>query len=46
MIKANITLDSWAGSEEIFQEVTEVVSYLKNETMYKDVGAEIPKGIL
>ena len=46
MIKANITLNSWAGSEEIFQEVTEVVSYLKNETMYKSAGAEIPKGIL
>ena len=46
MMKANITLDSWAGSEEIFQEVGEVVSYLKNETMYKSAGAEIPKGIL
>ena len=46
MMKANITLNSWAGSEEIFQEVTEVVSYLKNETMYKNAGAEIPKGIL
>jgi len=46
MIKANITLNSWAGNDEIFQEVTEVVSYLKNETMYKNAGAEIPKGIL
>lgn len=46
MIKANITLDSWAGSEEIFQEVTEVVSYLKDSTIYKAAGAEIPKGIL
>ena len=46
MIKANITLSSWAGSEEIFQEVIEVVSYLKNETIYKNAGAEIPKGIL
>ena len=46
MIKANITLDSWAGSDEIFQEVTEVVSYLKDSTLYKAAGAEIPKGIL
>ena len=46
MIKANISLNSWAGSEEIFEEVTEVVSYLKNSTLYEAAGAEIPKGIL
>jgi len=44
--KANITLDSFAGSPEIFEECTEVVSYLKNNTIYKAAGAEIPKGIL
>jgi len=42
----NITLSSWAGSPEIFQECTEIVSYLKNGTIYKNAGAEIPKGIL
>jgi cell division protease FtsH len=42
----NITLSSWAGSPEIFQECTEIVSYLKNSTLYKNVGAEIPKGVL
>lgn len=44
--KANITLDSFAGSPEIFRECTEVVTYLKNETIYKQAGAEIPRGIL
>jgi len=44
--KANISLSSFAGSPEIFQECTEVVSYLKNSTLYKNAGAEIPKGIL
>ena len=46
MIKSNITLTSFAGSPEIFEECTEVVSYLKNATLYKNAGAEIPKGIL
>ena len=46
MVKANITLSSFAGSPEIFEECTEVVSYLKNDTIYKLAGAEIPRGIL
>ena len=44
--KANVTLSSFAGSPEIFEECTEVVSYLKNSDIYKQAGAEIPKGIL
>ena len=44
--KANITLSSFAGSPEIFEECTEVVSYLKNGTIYENAGAEIPRGIL
>lgn len=44
--KFNISLDSFAGSEEVMQECTEVVSFLKNATVYKQAGAEIPKGIL
>ena len=44
--KSNITLNSFAGSEEIFEECTEIVSYLRNDTLYKAAGAEIPKGIL
>ena len=46
MIKSNITLSSFAGSPEIFEECTEVVSFLRNATLYKNAGAEIPKGIL
>jgi cell division protease FtsH len=42
----NISLSSFAGSSEIFEECTEVVSYLKNSTCYEKAGAEIPKGIL
>ena len=44
--KRNITLSSFAGSPEIFEECTEVVSYLKNATVYQNAGAEIPRGIL
>lgn len=46
MKKTNITLSSFAGSPEIFEECTEVVSYLKNSTIYENAGAEIPRGIL
>lgn len=43
---SNVTLDSWAGSEEVLLEVSEIVSYLRNNTNYVNVGAKIPKGIL
>ena len=46
MKKSNITLQSFAGSPEIFQECTEIVSYLKNATIYEAAGATIPRGIL
>ena len=46
MQNANISLASFAGSPEIFQECVEVVSYLKNSTIYEEAGAEIPRGIL
>jgi cell division protease FtsH len=46
MQKNNITLASFAGSEEIMRECTEVVSYLKNSTLYEMAGATIPRGIL
>lgn len=45
-LNPNITLSSWAGSPEIFNECTEIVSYLKNSTMYLEAGATVPKGIL
>ena len=46
MQKANISLASFAGSQEIMEECTEIVSYLKNSTLYENAGAEIPRGIL
>ncbi len=42
----NITFADWAGSPEVLEECTEIVSYIRNSTMYKAAGAEIPKGIL
>ena len=44
--KSNISLANWAGSPEIFQECTEIVSYLNDKTLYEAAGAEVPKGIL
>ena len=46
MQKANISLASFAGSPEIMEECSEIVSYLKNSTLYENAGAEIPRGIL
>ena len=42
----NVSLSDWAGSPEVFEECTEIVSYIKNSTVYKNAGADIPKGIL
>lgn len=42
----NVSLSDWAGSPEIFEECIEIVSYIKNSTLYKNAGADIPKGIL
>lgn len=44
--KINITLADWAGSPEILEECSEIVSYMKNADIYRAAGAEIPKGIL
>ena len=45
-VKPNITLNSWAGSPEVIDECKEVISYLENKELYKNIGAEMPKGIL
>jgi len=45
-IKQNVTMSSWVGSPEVFEEVFEVISYLKNENSYKSMNVELPKGIL
>lgn len=42
----NVSLASFAGSPEILEECTEVVSFLKNATNYNVAGAELPRGIL
>jgi len=44
--RENVSLASFAGSPEIFDECVEVVSYLKNATNYEQAGAELPRGIL
>ena len=44
--KENVSLASFAGSPEILEECTEVVSFLKNATNYNVAGAELPRGIL
>ena len=42
----NLSLSSWSGSPEIFNECYEIISYLKDEKIYREAGAELPKGIL
>jgi len=45
-IKPNVSLSSWAGSPEVIEECKEVISYIENKEIYKEIGAEMPKGIL
>ncbi len=42
----NITFSDWAGSTEVLDECIEFVTYLQNSTYYKNVGAQMPRGIL
>ena len=44
--KPNITLSSWAGSPEVLEECTEVITYIENKDKFKQIGAEMPRGIL
>ena len=46
LIKLNISLDNWVGNNEIIEDCREVVSYINNKEKYKEMGLEIPKGIL
>jgi cell division protease FtsH len=39
-------LSDWAGSPEVLEECSEIISYFRNSTLYDAVGAELPKGIL
>jgi len=45
-IKPNVSLSSWAGSPEVIEECKEVISYIENKELYKEIGADMPKGIL
>jgi cell division protease FtsH len=45
-IKPNVSLSSWIGSPEVIEECKEIVSYLEKKDLYKEIGAEMPKGIL
>lgn len=42
----NITLNDWAGSKEVIEECKEIVTFLRDNSDYKKVNAEMPKGIL
>jgi len=42
----NVSLSSWVGSPEAFEECYEVISYVKNASNYEKMGVELPKGIL
>jgi len=43
---SKITFKDVAGSEEAKKDLIEVVDFLKNPKKYRDLGAEIPKGLL
>ena len=45
-VTPNVSLNSWAGSPEVLEECKEVVSYLDNKELFKETGAEMPRGIL
>jgi len=42
----NVTFADWAGSPEVLRECTEIVSFVRNASLYEAVGAEVPRGIL
>ncbi len=44
--KTGITFDSVAGIDDVKEELTEIVDFLKNPKKYTDAGARIPKGVL
>jgi len=46
LFKPNVSLESWAGSPEVIEECREVISYIENKDLFKQIGADMPKGIL
>jgi len=45
-VPTNVTFADWAGSQEVLEECTEFVSYMRNSSYYQKVGATLPRGIL
>jgi cell division protease FtsH len=45
-VKPNVSISSWAGSPEVIEECYELIQYVENKEIYKQIGAEMPKGIL
>jgi cell division protease FtsH len=45
-VKPNVSLDSWVGSPEVIEECKEIIAYLEKKELFKEIGAEMPKGIL
>jgi len=45
-VNMNVSLADWAGSPEVIEECKEIISYLENKKLFKEIGAEMPKGIL
>jgi cell division protease FtsH len=44
--KPNVTFKDVAGIDEVKEEVSEIVDFLKNPKKYQQLGGKIPKGIL
>ena len=44
--KTGVTFEDVAGIEEVKEELTEIVDFLKNPKKYLNIGARIPKGVL
>lgn len=44
--KTGVTFDDVAGIEEVKEELTEIVDFLKHPKKYIEAGARIPKGVL
>jgi len=42
----DVTFDDMAGQESAKREVTEIVEFLKHPTQFRQLGAEMPRGIL